>query len=313
MAELTRTRWEQIETAILSPLACLSCKSRGRAKSEEPCSIRTDFQRDRDRIIHSKAFRRLKHKTQVFLAPGVDHMRTRLTHTLEVAQIARTITRALMLNEDLAEAIALGHDLGHTPFGHTGERALNSILDGGFRHAQQSLKTVDLIENGGLNLTYEVRDGILNHNGEVLPLTLEGQVVKIADRIAYLNHDIDDAMRANILDKEDLPNSCTQQIGSSHRERINALVSDIITNSDHVIHFSSAMDSALAELRIFMFTKVYLNPEAKAEEKITAQIIRKLFASLCDDNSLVPSWYLRLNGGDVKLAAADYIAGMTDN
>jgi dGTPase len=312
--ELTmRLQWEEIEQKILASCACLSSRSKGRETPEDPCSIRTCFQRDRDRIIHSKAFRRLKHKTQVFLAPGIDHIRTRLTHTLEVTQIARTICRALRLNEDLGEAIALGHDLGHTPFGHTGERALNDLLENGFNHAHQSLKTVDYIEKNGLNLTYEVRDGILNHNGDTLPATLEGQVVKLADRIAYVNHDIDDSLRANVLKVEDLPVEYLQKIGANHRARINALVVDIISNTSTTVKFSSSMDAALNGLRDFMFQKVYLNPEVKCEEKVAAHIILKLYRGLHDKPAAIPGWYCELNHGNLDLAIADYIAGMTDN
>ncbi len=312
--ELTmRLQWEEIERKILAPSACCSSQSKGRAIFEEPCSIRTCFQRDRDRIIHSKAFRRLKHKTQVFLAPGIDHIRTRLTHTLEVSQIARTVCRALKLNEDLGEAIALGHDLGHTPFGHTGERALNNILKGGFDHAQQSLKTVDYIEKNGLNLSYEVRDGILHHNGDVLPGTLEGQVVKLSDRIAYVNHDIDDSLRANVLKVEDLPLEFMQKIGSTHRARINSLVLDIIENTSTTVKLSPSMDAALNGLRDFMFQRVYLNPEVKCEEKVAAHIIEKLYLILHDNHESIPNWYRELNRGNLSLAIADYIAGMTDN
>src|SRR5690554_6002300 len=230
-----RLRIEEMERNYLSPHAALSHKSRGRRFHEERCSIRTDFQRDRDRIIHSKSFRRLKHKTQVFIAPEGDHYRTRLTHTLEVAQIARTLARALRLNEDLVEAIALGHDLGHTPFGHTGERVLDRLNPKGFKHNEQSVRVVDFLEQRnhkrGLNLTYEVRDGIKNHTGNTKPQTLEGQVVRYADRIAYINHDIDDAIRAGVIKSEDLPKEAIEILGNSHGERINNMIFDIIKNS----------------------------------------------------------------------------------
>ena len=224
-----RQEIEKLEEKILSPYAALSAKTKGRQNPEEKCSIRTEFQRDRDRILHCKSFRRLKHKTQVFIAPEGDHYRTRLTHTLEVSQISRTIARALRLNEDLTEAIALGHDLGHTPFGHIGERVLDSISKNGFKHNLQSLRIVEVLEGGtGLNLTWEVRDGIRNHTGPQLPATLEGQIVRISDRIAYINHDIDDAIRANIISIDNLPKECIEVLGKTHRERINTMVEDVI-------------------------------------------------------------------------------------
>ena len=233
---LLREDLEKREIENLSPLAVKSAFSRGRAAEEEKCDIRTEFQRDRDRIIHSKSFRRLMHKTQVFLAPEGDHFRTRLTHTIEVSQIARTIARALNLNEDLTEAIALGHDLGHTPFGHNGEEVLNMVHPGGFHHNVQSLRVVDVLESTssrrGMNLTAEVRDGIVNHTGPVLPFTLEGQVVKISDRVAYINHDIDDALRSGVISMDDIPRSALELFGYSHRERINNMVNDLIKNSD---------------------------------------------------------------------------------
>ena len=233
---MTRIDLENREKQILSPLAAKSAESRGRQVEEEPCATRTDFQRDRDRIIHSKAFRRLMHKTQVFLAPEGDHFRTRLTHTIEVSQIARTIARALNLNEDLTEAIALGHDLGHTPFGHNGEDVLNQIHPGGFEHNVQSLRVADVLESTssrkGMNLTAEVRDGIVNHTGPVKPFTLEGQIVKLSDRIAYINHDIDDAVRSGVISIDDVPKSSLELFGYSHRQRIDAMVNDVIENSE---------------------------------------------------------------------------------
>ncbi|MBR3705837.1 MAG: dNTP triphosphohydrolase, partial [Firmicutes bacterium] len=233
---LLRESLEQREFVMLSEKAAKSALSRGRAMEEEKCDLRTDFQRDRDRIIHSKAFRRLMHKTQVFLAPEGDHFRTRLTHTIEVSQIGRTIARALNLNEDLVEAIALGHDLGHTPFGHNGEDVLNKIHPGGFEHNVQSLRVADVLESTasrrGMNLTAEVRDGIVNHTGSLKPFTLEGQVVKISDRIAYINHDIDDAVRSGVISIEDIPQTSLILFGRSHRERINNMVSDVVRNSE---------------------------------------------------------------------------------
>jgi len=246
---ITREDQEKREYVILSEFACKSADSKGRTFIEEKCNIRTDFQRDRDRIVHSKAFRRLMHKTQVFLAPEGDHFRTRLTHTIEVSQISRTICRALGLNEDLAEAIALGHDLGHTPFGHLGEQVLNDIHPGGFRHNIQSLRVVDVLEGdrskGGLNLTAEVRNGIRNHTGTVKPFTLEGQVVKISDRIAYINHDIDDALRIGVLAQSDLPTSCLSILGSDHRTRIDTMVRDMIAESDGNDHISQSPEVKL--------------------------------------------------------------------
>jgi len=249
-----RQDYQRFEAEFLSPYAVKSQDSRGRQHPLPPCEVRTDFQRDRDRIIHSKAFRRLKHKTQVFIAPEGDHYRTRLTHTLEVAQIARTIARALRLNEDLTEAIALGHDLGHTPFGHAGEQALNELLAGGFRHYEQSLRVVDVLEGDqGLNLTYEVRDGILKHTGDAEPETLEGMVVKISDRIAYINHDIDDALRAGIIKAEELPRDCVELLGREHSKRINSMVRDTIEYSlgQPRVAMSPAVGDATKKLQIF--------------------------------------------------------------
>jgi dGTPase len=245
-----REQWEQFESQFLSPYATLSKNTAGRSIPEEKCQIRTDFQRDRDRIIHCKAFRRLKHKTQVFIIPEGDHYRTRLTHTLEVAQISRTIARSLRLNEDLAEAIALGHDLGHTPFGHAGEDALNQVFTEGFKHNKQSLRVVEKLEQGrGLNLTWEVRDGILNHTGSGNPHTLEGQIVQIADRIAYINHDIDDALRGGIIRNEDIPKECLEILGYKHRERINSMVVDLIEHSFNQPYVAMIKVRAAKELR----------------------------------------------------------------
>ena len=283
----------------LSEFASFSDKSRGREREEEKCLIRTEFQRDRDRIIHSKAFRRLKHKTQVFLSPSGDHYRTRLTHTLEVSQIARTIARALRLNEDLAEAIALGHDLGHTPFGHKGEYVLNDICEGGFRHTEQSLRVVEVLEP--MNLTWEVRDGILHHSGEEISATPEGRIVRFADKIAYLNHDIDDAIRAGVLKPQELPYDCINILGDSHSKRITTLISAIIeesTGCPDVIMRSDVLD-AMVMLRKFMFDKVYFNPSAKPEEDKVHNLMLGLY-----------SHYVVLKG---PVEAKDYVAGMTDD
>jgi dGTPase len=306
-----REDWERWEKQILAPWAALAADSQGRAVPEPQCPLRTVYQRDRDRIIHSKAFRRLKHKTQVFVNPRGDHFRTRLTHTLEVTQIARTIARALSLNEDLTEAIALGHDLGHTPFGHAGERALAGIV-GDFRHNCQSLRLVDLIERGGsgLNLSAEVKDGILHHSGEGLPCTLEGMVVRLSDRIAYVNHDIDDALRAGLISPATLPPAAAR-LGGNHSERIDALVKDVVAQSvgQPQVHMSEQATRDLAELREYLFAQVYFRPEAKAEEEKLHTMIERLYAYYLKNTSeLAPEYLL----AEPKLAAADYIAGMTD-
>ena len=279
--------------------------------------MRTAFQRDVDRIVHSKAFRRLMHKTQVFLAPEGDHYRTRMTHTLEVTCIARTIARGLALNEDLTEAAALGHDLGHTPFGHAGERALNSILPGGFAHNEQSLRVVERLEGDGegLNLTWEVRNGILCHTGEEQPATLEGKILRLADRIAYINHDIDDAIRGGILYPMDIPLKPCQVLGFTHGERIDALVTDIITQSagkDDIVQ-SEECRTAMAELRTFLFDAVYHNPTAKGEEGKAEDMLRRLFETYHEQPDRLPDEFqdIRWNEG-VDRAVCDYIAGMTD-
>ncbi|HHP51269.1 MAG TPA: deoxyguanosinetriphosphate triphosphohydrolase [Moorella mulderi] len=308
-----RRDMEKLEEKILSPRAALSSRTRGRLRPEDPCPVRTEFQRDRDRIIHSKAFRRLKHKTQVFVAPEGDHYRTRLTHTLEVSQISRTIARALRLNEDLTEAIALGHDLGHTPFGHSGEEALNEVTPHGFKHNEQSLRVVDLLEGGrGLNLTWEVRDGILNHTGPHLPQTLEGQIVRYADRIAYINHDIDDALRAGILKLEDLPQDCLRVLGFTHRERINTMVLDMIKSSwdkDHIA-MSPEVQEAADRLREFLFQRVYLDSPAKAEEGKAKNMLKQLYYYYLEHPQLLPP---ELAPNDpLPRRVCDYIAGMTD-
>ncbi|MFZ5645422.1 MAG: deoxyguanosinetriphosphate triphosphohydrolase [Bacillota bacterium] len=312
-----RQEYERIERQILSPGACFSDSSRGRVLPEEPCSVRTVFQRDRDRVIHSKGFRRLKYKTQVFIIPEGDHFRTRLTHTLEVAQISRTVSRALRLNEDLTEAIALGHDLGHTPFGHTGEVALNEVFPPGFKHNEQSLRQVDELEGWrGLNLSHEVRDGILNHTGKTDPYTLEGQVVKICDRIAYINHDIDDALRAGILREEELPGVCLKILGFSHRERINNMVTDLIAASRDrpSITMSHDFKQATSLLREFMFKNVYIGSEAKREERKALHVVKYLYQYLVDNPEAMPVEYVRRidTMGGVQRLVCDYIAGMTD-
>lgn len=311
-----RQRTEQIERETLSPCACFSDASRGRPVNEEPCGVRTAFQRDRDRIIHSKGFRRLKYKTQVFIIPEGDHYRTRLTHTLEVAQISRTAARALRLNEDLTEAIALGHDLGHTPFGHAGEEVLNHIFPPGFKHNEQSLRVVDVLEGGnGLNLTHEVRDGILNHTGPTRPVTLEGQVVKICDRIAYINHDIDDALRAGVLTPGKLPADCLQALGKTHRERINTMVMDLINNSQgrDIISLSPEISEITGRLRSFMFENVYIGSEAKREEVKAKHVVRFLYQYLIEHPRLIPDEHRqKISDAGVDRVVCDYIAGMTD-
>ena len=312
-----REQTEAAEAALLSPYACLSARSRGRLVPLEPCPTRTCFQRDIDRIVHSKAFRRLKHKTQVFLEPEGDHYRTRMTHTIEVSRIARTIARGLRLNEDLAEAAAYGHDLGHTPFGHAGERVLNEIMPGGFAHNEQSLRVVDRLERDGegLNLTYEVRRGILCHTGSDQAETLEGRLLRLADKIAYINHDIDDAMRGKIIYPMDLPLSVSQVLGFTHSERINTLTVDIITQSagKNDIVQSPACQDAMNELREFMFEYVYRSPVAKGEEGKAQDMIRRLFEYYVKDPDKLPPEYqdIRVEEG-VERAVCDYISGMTD-
>jgi dGTPase len=311
-----RERTEEIERQTLSPRAVLSADTKGRERAEEPHAIRTEFHRDRDRILHSKAFRRLKHKTQVFISPEGDHYRVRLTHTLEVSQIARTAARALRLNEDLTEATALGHDLGHTPFGHLGEEALSPFLDRPFRHNEQSLRVVDHLENEGrgLNLTWEVRDGILNHPWATpMPATLEGQVVRFADRIAYVNHDVDDAVRAGILGPDELPEQVATVLGVTHRDRINTLVADLVAASEDrdEIGLSPAVLEALDTLRTLLFDRVYLRSEAHAEQEKAVLLVRALFGYYLEHPEAIPPEY-RDTPGDAATHVADYIAGMTD-
>ncbi|HIU94426.1 MAG TPA: deoxyguanosinetriphosphate triphosphohydrolase [Candidatus Aphodomorpha intestinavium] len=309
---------EQLEADTLSPYAALSRNSRGREHPITPCALRTEFIRDRDRILHCKSFRRPKHKTQVFLAPQGDHYRTRLTHTLEVAQIARTISRALRLNEDLTEAIALGHDLGHTPFGHSGEDVLAQLVPGGFEHNVQSLRVVRFLENGGqgLNLTFEVRDGILHHKRSGTPATLEGKVVSVADRIAYLNHDIDDAIRAGVIAEADLPADCVRTLGDSHGRRINTIILDIVAMSEGrpAIAMSAGVNEQFELLRAFMFERVYKNPVAKREEGKAKRMVEQLYLHYCAHlEEIPPEFLLRLDEDGRERVAADYIACMTDN
>ncbi len=314
-----REQTEEIEYQILSPCASFSRESRGRDREEPQCDIRTVYQRDRDRIIHSKSFRRLKQKTQVFLIPEGDHYRTRMTHTLEVSQLSRTIARALRLNEDLVDAIALGHDLGHTPFGHAGEGALNEVCPFGFKHYEQSVRVVELLEKDGegLNLTWETRDGILNHPTAGHPHTLEGQIVRYCDKIAYINHDIDDAERAGILSEEDLPEESRRIIGETTKTRLNALIHDVITNSlgKDVIAMSETMELAMRNLREFMFQRVYYNPLAKSEDQKAVRMLQELYAYYRDHPDEMPREYRDLIGkrGEPKeKVVCDYIAGMTD-
>ncbi|MGI5963885.1 MAG: deoxyguanosinetriphosphate triphosphohydrolase [Lawsonibacter sp.] len=308
---------QQREDRFLSPYACRSTQSKGRLRPEAPCSVRTPFQRDIDRIVYSKAFRRLKHKTQVFLQPEGDHYRTRMTHTLEVNRIARTIARALALNEDLTEAIALGHDLGHTPFGHAGERALNSLMPGGFAHYQQSVRVVDRLEkNGaGLNLTWEVRNGILCHTKGEPAATLEGQVVRLADHIAYINHDIEDALRGGVIYPMDIPLEISSLLGFTHGARIDALVQDAIQASQDQpsIRQSPEVGQAMLALKDFMFANVYTNPMAKGEEGKAQEMLRMLFVFYRDHPDELPDDFqsIRVEEG-IDRAVCDYIAGMTD-
>jgi len=312
-----RERTEQNEFSMLSPFACHAAESRGREKRIPACDVRTDFQRDRDRVIHCKAFRRLKFKTQVFLSPEGDHYRTRLTHTLEVSQVARTIARALRLNEDLTEAIALGHDLGHTPYGHIGERTLDSLLSGGFRHNEQSRRVVETLENGGdgLNLTWEVRDGIEHHSGAGFPATLEGECVRRADRIAYLNHDLDDALRAGILKDFELPRDCLKVLGDSHGKRIDTMIRDVVSCSEGQPHLlmSPLVENSMNGLREFMFEKVYRDGWRDPEEKRCDFIIRTLFEYFCQHPGEMPEEYMVITYRDgLERGVADFLSGMTD-
>ena len=311
-----RERTEQIERDTLADVAVLAAASKGRERPEPPDALRTCFQRDRDRIVHAKAFRRLKHKTQVFLAPEGDHYRVRLTHTLDVSQIARTAARALRLNEDLTEAIALGHDLGHTPFGHLGEQALTPLLDHPFRHSEQSLRVVDHLEKDGqgLNLSWEVRDGIVRHPWSMPPpSTLEAQIVRFADRIAYVNHDVDDAIRAGVLEAEELPAPAVETLGATHSERINTLVTDLVATSDGAVEIglSQPVFAALDELRDFLFAEVYTRTAATDEHDRAIRLLRELFAYFLEHSDQLPPEYHRVPG-DLPTRVADFIAGMTD-
>ena len=325
---ISREQLEQRELETLSPYAAKSAQSQGRQRPEEPDQLRTAFQRDRDRILHCKAFRRLSHKTQVFISARGDHYRTRLTHTLEVQQISRTIARALGLNEDLTEAIALGHDLGHTPFGHTGEDALRILLKQyaqqnpnsncmtTFNHNEQSLRVVDVIEKGGkgLNLTAEVRDGIVNHTGGGKAFTLEGQIVATADRIAYVNHDIDDAIRAGVISENDLPQSTKELIGRSHSQRITTLIMAMVTASDGQDHICMQPEiwAAMNELRTFLFQNVYENSAAREESPRAQRMIAYLFEYYLHHLDEVPQEYMTVSQGSDVRAVVDHIAGMTD-
>jgi len=321
--------WEAKEEEALSSFATLSTRSRGREREEPECELRNCFQRDRDRIIHSKSFRRLKHKSQVFLSPEGDHYRTRLTHTLEVAQIARTVARALRLQEDLVEAISLGHDLGHTPFGHAGEDALNEVLQPqGFRHNEQSLRVVDFLEKDGkgLNLTWEVRDGIVKHSKtlaqelvfspEELPSTLEGQVVRWADVVAYVNHDIDDALRGKIITEDELPACALQVLGNTHRERIDRMVKDLVLNSfdQPVVEMSEEVREATEILRRFLFDRVYLSEEQRAERDKAQRLVKELYCFFVQNPDILEKEYKLYQKGVSALeqSVCDFISGMTD-
>jgi dGTPase len=306
-----KERREELEKQTLSPRATKSAETRGRKQESKACDIRTDFQIDRDRITHCKAFRRLMHKTQVFISPERDHYRTRLTHTLETAQIARTTSRALGLNEDLTEAIALGHDLGHTPFGHTGEDALDEIISGGFRHNEQSVRVVETLEN--LNLTFEVIDGILNHRTTCNPATPEGQVVQICDKIAYMNHDVDDAIRAKILEEGDLPRCVTEILGNTPSKRIDFLVRDLVRHSaENEIGLSPDVAKTLAEFRTFMFQRVYANQLHTKERGKIKSMLRLMFEFYLQNPKKLPSEIQARFEINAESAIADYIAGMTD-
>lgn len=312
-----RQRLEDEERERLSPHASLASKSAGRAAPVTPCELRTCFQRDRDRIIHCKSFRRLKYKTQVFLSPVGDHYRTRLTHTLEVAQVARTLARSLRLNEDLTEAIALGHDLGHTPFGHIGENTLDQLMPDGFRHNEQSLRMVERLEceGKGLNLCAETRDGILTHSGVQEPATLEGWCVRRADRIAYINHDIDDAIRGGILKEYELPRACIKVLGATHGERINTMITDAVNNSTNqpFVRMSDEVMEASEALRDFMFKNVYHDDWRKKEEKRCDYVVNALFHHFCEHPEQLPAEYLEiLYTEGTERAVCDFVAGMTD-
>ena len=312
-----RERTEQAEYLLLAPYAAHAAESQGRDHPLSPCDLRTVYQRDRDRIIHSKAFRRLKFKTQVFLSPEGDHFRTRLTHTLEVSQVARTLARALRLNEDLTEAIALGHDLGHTPYGHIGERTLDALMPGGFRHNEQSLRVVEVLENHGegLNLTREVRDGILRHSGPLQALTPEAECVRRADRIAYLNHDMDDALRAGVLKPFELPADCMRVLGATHGERINTMISDIVRASEGQPHLSMSptVENAMNELRKFMFDKVYRDGWRDPEEQRCDRVLRHLFDHYLNHPGEMPEEFVLIGYREgIERSVCDFLSCMTD-
>jgi dGTPase len=317
VADTFLARLDAEEASRLSPLAVRSSQTRGRLADEPPCGLRSAFQRDRDRIAHCKAFRRLKHKTQVFVAPEGDHYRTRLTHTLEAVGISRTVARALRLNEDLTEAIGLGHDLGHPPFGHAGEAALDSALherfERGFRHNEHSLRVVDVLERDGrgLNLTHEVRDGILNHTGPVVPESLEGRIVKLVDRVAYINHDIDDALRAGVLDAGELPEGPVKLLGATGSARIDAIVHDLVETSDVAgdIRQSEPVAAAMLGLRTFLFARVYGQGPLRAEAERAGFVVRSLFAHFCDNPGDMGDGEPPF---DVATRVTDHVAGMTD-
>ena len=311
-----REELEAREREYLSPYAVCSADTRGRERPMAPCPLRTEFQRDRDRILHCKSFRRLKFKTQVFIAPEGDHFRTRLTHTLEVSQVARTIARALKLNEDLTEAIALGHDLGHTPFGHSGERSLDRLTSGGFRHNEQSLRVVEVLEGDeGLNLTWEVRDGILHHSGKTLPHTLEGECVARADRIAYINHDIDDAIRAGVLRDFEIPQDLLRVLGETHGQRIDTMITDIVRESAGQEHLrmSAPIQQASDELRSFLFDHVYLDEWRQSEEEKCDHVIVSLFEYFMEHPGKMPLEYVQISYRDgTERAVTDFLACMSD-
>ncbi len=314
-----REQLEQREKEYLSPYASLSMNSRGRETEEEQCDIRPVYQRDRDRILHSKSFRRLKDKTQVFLTPEGDHYRTRLTHTLEVSQNARTIAKALRMNEDLVEAIALGHDLGHTPFGHAGERALDRVCPLGFAHNEQSVRVVEVLEkeSKGLNLTYEVRDGIRNHKTATKPITLEGRIVRLSDKIAYIHHDMDDAIRGRILAEEDIPKELRNTLGRTTTERLDRFIHDIITSSaeQNDICMSAEIGQALTDLRKFMFDHVYQNPRAKGEEGKAERLVENLYEYYMKNTELLPAELRMLieeRGEAKERVVCDYVSAMSD-
>ena len=316
---LIREQLEELEFHNLSPYASFSRNTLGRDRDEAQCDIRPVFQRDRDRILHSKAFRRLKDKTQVFLAPNGDHYRTRMTHTLEVSQNARTIAKALRLNEDLVEAIALGHDLGHTPFGHAGERALAQVCPLGFVHSEQSVRTVEVLEKDGqgLNLTREVRDGIRNHQTALMPSTLEGKIVRISDKIAYIHHDMDDAIRAGLLTDADVPEQIGEVIGFSLSERLDNFIHDIVTSSmdKNDIVMSPQVAEAMKQMRSFMFERVYQNPIAKSEEKKAEELIKSLYEYYCRHKDKLPRELLYImdrDGEPIERIVCDHISAMSD-